>query len=100
MAARFASTLLKGSRMMSTSSEFIRAPIQVFGIEGRYAHALYSAAVKEDCLQSVEDQLNGIQGSMNTVQGLKEFLVLPVTSKETKKEVLAGKLFSVNYLVS
>jgi len=90
MAARFTSALIKSTRMMSTSAEFIRAPIQVFGIEGRYAHALYSAAVKADSLQAVEDQLNGIQGSMNTVAGLKEFLVLPVASKEVKKEVLSG----------
>jgi len=35
----------------------VKAPIQVFGIEGRYATALYSAAVKQKKLEAVEKDL-------------------------------------------
>jgi len=38
----------------------VRAPIQVFGREGAYAHALYSAAVKENVLDTVEGDLKRI----------------------------------------
>jgi len=39
----------------------VKAPISVFGVDGRYAHALYSAAVKEKKLESVEKELKAIQ---------------------------------------
>ena len=38
-----------------------QAPIQVFGIEGRYAHALFSAASKKKSLEKVEQELNDFQ---------------------------------------
>ena len=38
-----------------------KAPIQVFGIEGRYATALYSAATKEKKLDAVEKELTGFR---------------------------------------
>ena len=39
----------------------MQAPIQVFGLEGRYAHALYSAATKEKQLDTVEKDFNKIR---------------------------------------
>ena len=33
----------------------------MFGIEGRYAHALYSAAFKKNSLEKVEKELNDFQ---------------------------------------
>ena len=38
-----------------------QAPVKVFGIEGRYAHALYSAAVKSKQLEKVEKELGQVQ---------------------------------------
>lgn len=35
--------------------------MNVFGVNGRYAHALYSAAVKEKKLEVVEKELKAIQ---------------------------------------
>lgn len=91
MAARIASAVPSHARAFSsTTGEFIRAPVQVFGIEGRYAHALYSAATKQGSAESVEGQLNSLQGAMDTVGGLKEYLTLPVCSKEEKKSTLSG----------
>lgn len=40
---------------------FSQAPIKVFGIEGRYAHALYSAAAKSKQLDKVESELDKLQ---------------------------------------
>jgi hypothetical protein len=36
-------------------------PVHVFGIEGRYAHALYSAAIKEKKLEAVEKEIKAVQ---------------------------------------
>ncbi|AWP12198.1 putative ATP synthase subunit O mitochondrial isoform 2 [Scophthalmus maximus] len=49
-------------RQFSTSvirpvSKLIRPPIQVYGVEGRYATALYSAASKQKKLDQVEQEL-------------------------------------------
>lgn len=33
----------------------------MFGVEGRYAHALYSAASKKNSLDKVEKELNDFQ---------------------------------------
>ncbi|KAL5265798.1 hypothetical protein ACHWQZ_G006486 [Mnemiopsis leidyi] len=90
MAARLAAAVRCNVRSLSTASEFIRGPVQVFGIEGRYAHALYSAATKQGSADVVESQLNSLQGAIDSVSGLKEYLSLPVCSKEEKKATLGG----------
>ncbi|KAF3829971.1 ATP synthase subunit O, mitochondrial-like [Mirounga leonina] len=38
-------------------SKFVRPPVQEYGIEGRYATALYSAASKQNKLEQVEKEL-------------------------------------------
>ncbi len=40
---------------------FWQPPVQVFGLEGRYAHALYSAASKEKKLDVVEKEMTGFK---------------------------------------
>merc|ERR1711915_145203 len=53
--ASFASTL-SCVRHMSTSSaasQLVKAPVQLFTLEGRYATALYSAASKKKAISSV-----------------------------------------------
>merc|ERR1712037_513801 len=49
-----------GTRGLSTSTgrlQLVQPPIQVFGTEGRYATALYSAATKKKALDTVEKDL-------------------------------------------
>ena len=40
---------------------WLQAPIQLFGVEGRYAHALYSAASKQKKLDVVEGDLKKVK---------------------------------------
>ncbi|KAF7709287.1 ATP synthase subunit O, mitochondrial [Silurus meridionalis] len=52
-------------RQLSTSvarpaAKLIRPPIQVYGVEGRYATALYSAASKQKNLDKVEQELGRV----------------------------------------
>ena len=56
----------------------LQAPIQVFGIEGRYAHALFAAASKEKKLDVVEKDLQAFEvrlvyGFMNYCNSSKNF---------------------------
>lgn len=40
---------------------FLKAlPIQLYGLEGRYAHAIYSAAVKQKSLDAVDKDFKSI----------------------------------------
>ncbi|XP_038201191.1 ATP synthase subunit O, mitochondrial [Arvicola amphibius] len=62
MAAPAASGLSRQVRSFSTSvvrpfAKLVRPPVQIYGIEGRYATALYSAASKQNKLDQVEKEL-------------------------------------------
>lgn len=62
MAAPVVSGLSLQVRCFSTSvvrpfAKLVRPPVQVYGIEGRYATALYSAASKQNKLEQVEKEL-------------------------------------------
>ncbi|KAB0355390.1 hypothetical protein FD755_021898 [Muntiacus reevesi] len=62
MAAPAVSGLSQQVRCFSTSvvrpfAKLVRPPVQIYGIEGRYATALYSAASKQNKLEQVEKEL-------------------------------------------
>ncbi|XP_040836708.1 ATP synthase subunit O, mitochondrial [Ochotona curzoniae] len=62
MAAPAVSGLSRQVRSFSTSvarpfAKLVRPPVQVYGVEGRYATALYSAASKQNKLEQVEKEL-------------------------------------------
>ncbi|CAH2084799.1 unnamed protein product [Euphydryas editha] len=78
-------------RSLSTSSaaaQLVKAPIQVFGLEGRYASALYSAASKSKSLDTVEKELTNFQQSIKTDAKLKEFIINPTLKRSLKVEAL------------
>lgn len=76
---------------MSTSSvsqQLVKPPVQIFGIEGRYATALYSAASKQKTLEAVEKDLIKLQTSMKTDPKLREFIQNPTIKRTLKAEAL------------
>ncbi|KAB7500922.1 ATP synthase subunit O, mitochondrial [Armadillidium nasatum] len=82
-------------RMFSTStsaSQLVKPKVQVFGTEGRYAMALYSAASKKKALNDVERDLNTLSGLLKTDSILREFLFNPLLSKDLKKSALDSVL--------
>ncbi|KAJ8945858.1 hypothetical protein NQ318_002696 [Aromia moschata] len=78
-------------RRFSTSGavgQLIKPPIQVFGIEGRYATALYSAANKRKSLEAVEKDLIKFQSSIKTDAKLREFIENPTIKRSIKSNAL------------
>ncbi|CAH1118785.1 unnamed protein product [Phaedon cochleariae] len=78
-------------RNFSTSSavqQLVKPPIQIFGIEGRYATALYSAASKQKTLDSVEKDLIKFQTSMKTDPKLLGFIENPIIKRSIKADGL------------
>lgn len=62
------SLLLKRSLSTSTylAAQQVRPPIQVYGIEGKYASALYSSAMQQKSLETVDKDLQQIKQLYNT----------------------------------
>lgn len=71
----------------SVSNDLVRAPIQIFGREGKYAHALYSAAHKDNALESMEGDLKTVADSFQKDPALKSFLTNPSVQRTEKVEV-------------
>lgn len=83
---------------MSTSAaagQLVKPPVQVFGLEGRYASALYSAGSKTKTLDAVEKELSNFQKSIKTDPKLKEFIVNPTIKRVLKAEALKNVVTQV-----
>ena len=77
-------------RSFSTSNvamagQLIKTPVQVHGIEGRYASALYSAAHKSKTLETVDKDLKAVRDILRENNKFREFVLDP-TLKATKKK--------------
>ena len=66
----------------------MKPPIQIFGLEGRYAHALYSAAVKSKKENAVEGDLNKFSNLLKGNKNLQEFVNDPTLQRKSKLEKL------------
>lgn len=83
---------------MSSSVAAVKLPIQLFGLEGRYATALYTAATKMKQLESVEKELLQVQNAIKQKPKLREVIVSPIINRTllqtTLKEVGASAKLS------
>eukprot|EP00047_Mylnosiga_fluctuans_P001647 m.221271 g.221271 ORF g.221271 m.221271 type:complete len:207 (+) comp10552_c0_seq1:121-741(+) len=86
MQARFASTAI------------VKPQLQLFGVEGRYAHALFSAASKKSQLDAVEKDLIDIEAKAAKDKAFSNFLVSPIQSRQEKKTTVKGLLKGKNEL--
>jgi len=83
------------SRALSSSAQSVKPPVQLFGLEGRYATALYSAASKMKQLDQVEKDLVGIQNTIRANKKLREQVTSPIINKKVMSQALkeaAGSL--------
>lgn len=78
----------------SASAQLVKAPVQVFGVEGRYATALYSAATKLKELDAVEKDLSAIQKAIRSNLTIRENIASPIIPRRAMAGALkeaAGK---------
>merc|ERR1711974_166709 len=75
--------LSRGLSTSSSLSQLVKSPAQVFGTEGRYAAALYSAATKQKALEAVEKDLKTMKGQKSLI------------SYHVKPEVMGGMVVSI-----
>ena len=62
-------------------------------VSRRYAQALFSAAVNQNVVNAVEDDLNAIAGMLETNEEFRDFDIAPYTGREEKIRI-SEKLFS------
>jgi len=88
-------------RKFSTSSNFhsklVAPPVYVYGIEGRYAHALYSAATKDKKLDVVEKDIKDLQTVLKKDVKLAEFMANPTIKRNIKRDALVAAFTKKNY---
>jgi len=75
---------LSTSQVSQAAAAANKAPIQVFGLEGRYAHAIYSAAAKNNQLQAVEKDFQGIASLLKKEGRVTDILKNPLLTKQQR----------------
>lgn len=75
-------------RSMSSSAAAVKPPIQLFGLEGRYATALYTASTKMNQLQNVETELLEVQNAIKQKPKLREVIISPIINRTLLQSTL------------
>jgi len=89
MAASF-KIVSRGFSSSASLGQLVKTPAPVFGTEGRYAAALYSAATKQKALAAVEKDLATMKTTIAKDKRFAEFLADPSVKKTIKAEGLSG----------
>merc|ERR1712087_49139 len=85
-----------GARTLSTAALPAEPPIALFGVAGRYATAMYSAAAKKNDLLNVESDLKQFGQVLETSPALKAFSVDPGVARGHKAKVLVDALTAMD----
>ncbi|KAH8399116.1 hypothetical protein KR215_002418, partial [Drosophila sulfurigaster] len=72
----------------AAAQQTVKPPVQVFGLEGRYATALYSAASKLSQLDQVEKDLTALQATIRADKKLREYVTSPIINKKVMSTAL------------
>ncbi|XP_057661960.1 ATP synthase subunit O, mitochondrial [Diorhabda carinulata] len=88
MASHKISMAVRTFSTSSSTNQLVKAPLQIFGIEGRYATALYSAASKQKTLEGVEKDLLKLQDALKKDVKLRGFVENPTIKRGVKVEAL------------
>lgn len=81
----------------ATASKLIKPPLQVFGIDGRYACALYSAATKMKQLEAVEKDLHTLQTQFKSDVKLRDILINPTIKRSLMASALKDAATKSSY---
>ncbi|XP_064551732.1 ATP synthase subunit O, mitochondrial [Drosophila montana] len=80
--------LLSRTLSSAATQQVVKPPIQLFGLEGRYATALYSAATKMNQLDKVEKDLIALQSTIKGDKKLHEQVTSPIINKKVMATAL------------
>lgn len=75
----------------------MQLPTKVFGVEGRYATALYSAAVKKNILDKTEKEMSAFEDLVAKKPVIAEYLKNPMLKTDQKLATLSELLSSMKF---
>jgi len=70
------------------TAKSVKPPIQLFGIDGTYATALYSASVQDSSVAQSFQELSKVDNLIKTDAKVKNFLLDPSLTKQDKTSVI------------
>lgn len=73
---------------MATAAKSVKPPIQLFGVDGTYANALYSASVQESSVEASYQGLSKLAQLIKEDAKVNDFLTNPALSKDDRKTVI------------
>lgn len=73
-------------------AKLVKPPISLFGLEGRYVNALYSAASKSNKLDTVEGDLKRVTALYKSDTKFREFMITPLINPIDKNHVFEKDL--------
>lgn len=76
------------TRSLATASKSTKPPVQLFGVDGTYANALYSASVKQSSVESSYEGLSKISELIKNDPKVNDYLTNPVLSKADRTTVI------------
>jgi len=82
--APLARTFAKKAAKAEAAAGSHNPPIQLFGMEAKYANAIYTSASKAGSLAKVEKDFKNIQDNLSNAKGFADFLEDPTVTRENK----------------
>ncbi|KAI9257677.1 OSCP/delta subunit of ATPase [Sporodiniella umbellata] len=92
MASRFTrltTSVPKLARGYAAAPTSVKAPVTLFGLDGRYATAIYTAAARQNSLDAVEKDLKAFSQAIKSDAAFKSFLENPTIGRSNKLNSLA-----------
>ncbi|KAH3673486.1 hypothetical protein WICMUC_003592 [Wickerhamomyces mucosus] len=75
-------------RTLATATKSIKPPVQLFGLDGTYATALFTAASKTTSIESASKSLINLQKTIELDPKIQNFLSNPALSSEDRSNVV------------
>lgn len=76
----------------AAASKMVKTPVPLFGVDGKYTAALFSAASKQQKLDAVESDLRKLSVAIETDTKFRDFLLNPLANLNMKKDILTQTL--------
>lgn len=76
-------------RSMASASKSVKPPVQLFGLDGTYASALYSAAAKDSSIESAGRALKSIETLLAADKKFAEIIDNPALSQADREVVVS-----------
>lgn len=76
------------TRSLAAAAKSVKPPVQLFGVDGTYANALYSASILESSVEASYQGLTKLADLIKEDPKVNEFLTNPALSKDDRKTVI------------